>query len=144
MYERCRHAPFLSLLFVWLNSSALFTWEINLRPRDGYYPPTDTWTNTQILYVHRPAGAHAHRQTQEHMFAGMEHKHAQYACARSSYLHTLIENWQTYSPTCHINTIYAYFLAWNVRPHFWMYACYLIITVIINCTPASTVKIYIY
>lgn len=47
MYEQCTHAPFLCcLVFVWLNSSILFTWEINLRPCDGYYPPADTWTNT--------------------------------------------------------------------------------------------------
>lgn len=140
MYEHCRHASYLSLVFVWLNSSVLFTWEINLRPYDGYYPPTDTWANTQILYGHKPAGARARRQIQEHMFAGMQYKHTQCACARSTYLHTLIENRQTYSPTCHINTIYAYFLAWNVRPHTWMYACYLIIIGIINGTLACTVK----
>lgn len=121
---------------MWLNSSVLFTWEINLRPCDGYYSPTDTWANTQILYMHRPAGVRGHTQIQEHMFAGMECKHTQYTCAQSTYLHILIENWQKYSPTCHTNTIYAYF----VLPLIWMYLCYLIITVVINCTLARTEK----
>lgn len=101
------------VFFVWLNSSVLFTWEINLRPYDGHYPPTDTWANTPILYEHEPAGAHARRQTQEHMFASMQYKHTQGACARSTYLHTLIENRQTYSPTCHLNTVHAYFSGMN-------------------------------
>lgn len=128
--------------FVWLNSSVLFTWEINLRPYDGHYPPTDTWANTPILYEHEPAGAHARRQTREHMFASMQYKHTQGACARSTYLHTLIENRQTYSPTCHLNTVHAYFfLAWIVQSDARVsYARYLIFLVIINDTFARTVK----
>lgn len=60
------------------------------------------------------------------------------ACARGTYLHTLIENRQTYSPTWRINTIG--FLAWNLRPHTWKYACYPISTVIINGTLPRAVK----
>lgn len=38
-------------------------------------------------------GAHVHVDKYgEHMFAGTQHKHAWRACARSTYLHTLIEN----------------------------------------------------
>lgn len=130
-----------SLVLVWSNSGVLFTWEINLRLCDDYYPTTDAWTNTQKLYTHRAEGAHAQRQISEHVFADLEYKHTQYACAQSTYLHTLIENWQTQSPTCHITTMYAHFLEWNVLPRLWKYAFYLTVKVIINCTLAYLEKI---
>lgn len=101
-----------SLVLLWLNSSVLFTWEINLRLCDDIDLPTDAWTNTETVCA-QIRRWHTHRQIWKHVFASLEHKHTQYACAQSTYLHTLIENWQTHSPTCHIVTMHSHYLAWN-------------------------------
>lgn len=101
MYERCRHDPFPSLGFVWLNSKVLFTWEINLRPNEGYYPPTLEQT---LTYRHAYASGRTCTWTNTNrsiMFAGMENKQNEYACAWNTCLHILIGKWQTGPPSSH-------------------------------------------
>lgn len=102
---------------VWLNSSVLFTWEINSRPYDGHYPPTDTWANTRILYEHKPVGRTCTwTNTGSICLLAREDKHAWRARARCTYLHTLIENRaDLFSHVSSKHYIYAYFLTWATQ-----------------------------
>ena len=125
------------LVFVWLSSSVLFTWEINLRPCDGYYPPTDTWTNMHILHMHRAAGcACTQTNTEAYVCRHGAQTHTVCLCTHYIFAHSYWEPTVIFTHMSYKH-YYAYALH-KMCSH--IYACYLVITVIINCTLAHAVK----